>query len=327
MKINFLPYLIIAVLFFSFNVSLAQNIFNPSSFFDFDLGLSTASPLPFEEVKASIKNENFDVSRSDIFWILNGKTMTQGKNENEFSFQAGGLGLIYELTAIITLPNGTNVKKTKTLYVTDLDVLWQAETHTPYFYKGKALISPLSKINFGAIPHFIFDGQKINKEKLLFKWHINEEFQTEGWGKDSFNFKTGIFNGDDLEIKVVVSSEKGTLNQNKTIAVRSIKPEIYFYEYNNLDNTKHEKAIYDFEMNSGENKKFIAEPFFVSKENFDKINYSWEVNESKSKKTKPYNILNFSSEAGFFGTGNVKLKIDYNNLLEEISNNFRILIK
>lgn len=327
MKRNFLSYLIIAALFFSFNVSLAQNIFNPSSFFDFDLGLSTASPLPFEEVKASIKNENFDVSRSDIVWILNNRTMSQGKNENSFSFQAGDLGLVYEITALIFTPNGTKIEKTKTLYVADLDLLWQAETYIPYFYKGKALPAPLSKINFGAVPHFVFDGQKISKEKLLFKWYVNEEFETEGWGKDSFSFKTGIFNGDELEIKVNISSEKGTLNQGKTIFIKNIKPEIKFYEYNNLDNVKYEKAVYDFQMNSGENRKFIAEPFFISEESVNKINYSWEINGIKSKKTEPRNILNFSSEAGFLGTGNVKLRIDYNNLLEEINNNFRILIK
>lgn len=319
--------LIITALFFSFNISKAQNIFNPSSFFDFDLGLSTLSPLPFEEVKASIKNENFDVSRSDIVWILNGKTMSQGKNENSFSFKVGDLGSVYEITAVIFTPNGTKIEKTKTLYSADLDLLWQAETNTPYFYKGKALPAPMSKINFGAVPHFVFSGQKISKEKILFKWYVNEDFQTEGWGKDSFSFKTGIFNGDELEIKVSASSEKGTLNQSKIIAVSSVKPEISFYEYNDSGGAKYEKAIYDLEINSGENRKFIAEPFFVSKENFGKINYSWDINGNKSKKTEPYNILNFSSEAGFIGTGNIRLKINYNNLLEEISNNFRILIK
>lgn len=327
MKINFLPYLIIVVLFFSFNISLAQNVFNSSSFFDFDIGLSTSSPLPFEKVKASIKNENFDVSRSDIIWILNGKTMREGKNENLFLFKTGDLGSVYEITVMIFTPNGIKIEKTKTLYVVDLDLLWQAETYTPYFYKGKALVSPLSKINFGAVPHFVFEGQKISKEKLLFKWYVNEDFETEGWGKDSFSFKTGIFNGDELEIKVNISSGKETLNQSKTTFIKNMKPEIKFYEYNNLDNVKYEKAIYDFQINSGENRKFIAEPFFISKENVDKINYNWEINGIKSKKTEPRNILNFSSEAGFLGTGNVKLKINYNNLLEEIISNFRILIK
>lgn len=328
---NILIILSLMIFIFLMNTSFARvnfdDMFGLSGATDADLRVSTNSPFPFENVKVSLDNADFDLQRSYIKWILNGETISEGKGFDSASFTAGDLGETYNLTVTASDTNGKILRRAKVFTVSDLDVLYSADTYVPYFYKGNALPSPQSEISVAAIPHFLFNGKKINRENLLFKWYLNEEFEKEGWGKDSFSFKTGIFNGEDYEVKVKVSSEKKTFEQEKTIIIKTSRPEIYFYEYNNLDNIKYQKSISEFNLSAGEKISFIAEPFFTPKNSVNRIDYSWKVNGDKTEKSEPFNMMHFSSEAGNLGTADVNLKIEYSNLLDRIESGFRINVR
>ena len=293
----------------------------------FDISVSNRRPFPNEKITAKIINANFDVARADIRWILNGKTILQGKAEDEAVFEVGGPGSSAILTASILTPAGQQIQKSITLRPADMDILWQADAYTPYFYKGKGSVSPSSNVAVAAIPHFIFQGTKIQPENLLFKWYLYDNFQTKGWGKDSFTFKTGLFTGEDYEVRVEISSASEILSQKRSLKITPQNPQIIFYEYNPFEGAKAQKAVSSFVVAGGEFVQFIAEPYFAPNDKLQELVYEWRMNGEKLARLKPFNILNFSSAPGSSGKALVNLTISYENLLEKISESFNIQIQ
>lgn len=207
----------------------------------------------------------------------------------------------------------------------EMDIVWQTETNIPYFYKGKALATPLSDIKIAAIP-LSNSGVVIKKDTIFFRWFLDTNLFSEGWGKDFIIFKTGIFTNEFYEIKVEAKNAEGTIRMGKTALISNAKPEIVFYERDNIYNIKSGRAVNNFLSLSGENKQFIAEPYFIPKSDLKKINYNWKVNNSAAEKKEPRNILNFSAPPGAKGEAIVNLKINYSDILESVENSFKITV-
>lgn len=298
-----------------------------NSFNDFDISLSNPTPTPYEFLEAKITGANFDITKTNIKWILNNKTLSEGENESAVSFSLGNTGQEYKLTIIITNPQGFSATKTIILNPSDLDLLWSAETYTPYFYKGKSLAVVASKVIVSAVPNIVLEGKKIDAKNLYFKWFLNDDLSEEGWNKDSFAFNTGIFEKQKNEIKVLISNEKGGIIQNKTIIIPLSKPQINFYEYNNVYNEKTNKIISNFEITAGDKAVFVAEPYFIPNLNPNSLKYLWTLNGSEIELKEPYNILDFSTDSDFKGIAQINLSINFNDLIKEIKNKFIITIK
>lgn len=326
--IYFLLVAFFVLLFSKASYAAVNDIFPMSALNSFNITLSNPNPFPYENISASIENPNFDVSRSYVKWLVNGIVIREGKNETNVSFSAGKIGSSNGLTAIITLANGAQIKKTANFIPADLDLLWSADTYTPYFYKGKALASPSSSVTVAAIPQFIASGEKLKQQNLYFKWYFNSDLQQEGWGKDSFSFKTTVFSEEQFAVRAVVESENKKIIQDKTILIENKTPEINFYEYDDLYGVLFQKSLSKIDISSGNQKRFIAEPLFAPSDIMSELTYNWTLNNKEMKNEKPpFNQLNFSSAPGARGEARFNLKIKYFGLLTELMNNLIINIK
>lgn len=326
-KNNLILFFSFVILFSIFLISDKISALTVTSFNDFKIGLSNPAPAPNEFLEASISNANFDITRANIKWILNGKILSEGKNQDKVSFTVGEVGNEYKLTAIITSPQGFSVRKTVVLNPSNIDLLWSAQTYTPYFYKGKPLATTASRVLVSVIPNIISAGKKIDSRNLYFKWFLNDDLSENGWNKDSFSFDTGVFDNQDNSIKVVISDEKGAIIQNKTITIPSRKAEISFYEYDGVYNERYSKAISNFEITAGDSARFVAEPYFAPFENPDSLKYLWTLNNREIELKRPYNILNFGTTPDLQGAAQIDLKINFNALVKEIENRFIITVK
>lgn len=321
--------LLFSIFFFLFSILSGADAQTEllSSLNAFEISVSSRHPFPNEEITAKIQNGNFDVWKSNISWFLDGKTILQGKAKNEVVFKAGKLGSANILAVSIQTPNGENLKESIILRPTDIDILWQADGYTPYFYKGKSFAAPLSNVVAGAIPYFIYQGKKIAGENLLFKWYLNGDFKTKGWGKDSFTFKTGLFSGEEYEVRVEISSQSEILVQEQTLKITVQNPRIIFYEYSPFEGIKFQKAVSEFKTSAGDYVQFIAEPYFTPNDKIEGLSYEWKMNSQKLENSRPFNVLNFSSEPGASGIANINLTASYEDLLEKMADSFRIEIQ
>jgi len=322
---------IVFFVFLFFRSASAQNnlsqIIDNIQLNDFNIVPSNYYPYPNEELSAKIENANFDLTRANIVWTLNGKIIKSGRGENKINFKAGALGAEGLLYATITTPEGAIIKKVLIFNPADIDLLWQTNTYIPYFYEGKALPSGAAKIKMGAVPYFIYKGGKIAINNVFFKWFLNGNLMEQGWGKDNFEFKTPAFSGSPSEVMVEASSETKIISQKKKIVIINEKPTIKFYEYDFAYKIKPKTTFNSFSVAPGEKISILAEPFFIPKDKLSEITYEWRVNGEKTKNSTPFNVLGFASDFASYGEVRVSLKIKVKNLFEEITKNFSINIR
>src|SRR3989304_5157869 len=87
----FLISLVLILSIFSLtNNGLAQEINDYSS--DFSIELVPDNPRPGQGVSAKVVSYQFDVNRSDITWILDGKTVASGTGKKTADFVLPSLG-------------------------------------------------------------------------------------------------------------------------------------------------------------------------------------------------------------------------------------------
>ena len=108
---------------------LAQEINDYSS--DFSIELVPDNPRPGQTVSAKVVSYQFDINRSDIAWILDGKTIAQGQGKKTADFVLPSLGKESVLTVNIITNEGVKTSKTKKFSGSDIDFLWQANTSVP----------------------------------------------------------------------------------------------------------------------------------------------------------------------------------------------------
>src|SRR3989338_5770644 len=114
-----------AVFVFSKN-GLAQEINDYSS--DFSIELVPDNPRPGQAVSAKVVSYQFDINRSDITWILDGKTIVSGTGKKTDDFVLPSLGQESVLTVSIVTNEGVKTSKTKKFSGSDIDFLWEART-------------------------------------------------------------------------------------------------------------------------------------------------------------------------------------------------------
>src|SRR3989338_6078507 len=102
---------------------LAQEINDYSS--DFSIELVPDNPRPNQAVSAKIVSYQFDINRSDITWILDGKTVASGTGEKTADFVLPSLGQESVLTVSIVTNEGVKTSKTKKFSGGDIDFLWK----------------------------------------------------------------------------------------------------------------------------------------------------------------------------------------------------------
>src|SRR3989338_4497852 len=111
-KFVFLISLIFTLSLFSLpNNGLAQEINDYSS--DFTIELVPDNSRPNQAVSAKIVSYQFDINRSDITWIFNGKTVASGTGKKTADFVLPSLGQETVLTVSIITNEGVKTSKTK----------------------------------------------------------------------------------------------------------------------------------------------------------------------------------------------------------------------
>lgn len=158
----------------------------------------------------------------------------------------------------------------------EVDILWQGETYTPPFYKGRTLWSSQSRINFVAIPQGLGNSANLN-----YKWSRNGTVlgNINGVGKNTLSFSDSILSRPQT-IKVEISSNQDLVLASESVTITPISPILIVYENNPLYGFMfHQETSGTHELRERE-ITFSAFPFFFSilSRADDVINYEWRTN-------------------------------------------------
>ena len=282
----------------------SQSLFNPADFF---IKTSPESAGPDTEVVAEAVSFNFDINRAYITWVLNNKTMIKGKGEKILKFSTGQAGKSAVLTAFVTAEDGTQLQKTLTFSNAEVDLLWQAQTLTPVWYRGKALATPGSKIRISAFPRFF----NTSPENLIYQWKRNYEPQisSSGLGKRSIEITLPLDDPYAREkIEVEVSNLVKTISAKKSIQMEAGGFKLLFYENNPLEGIRFQQALNNLVLKQ-DNIELKAEPYFFATEDKDNLSYEWTINREKVAPQIIGNIFSLNIAPGITGSFSLEANI------------------
>ncbi len=281
---------------------------------DLSLTLDPQYPGINTSVNASISSYVVDLNKTNISWILNGKTVSIGVGKKDFTFTTDNTGATLTIGVSVETADGTVVNKEVTIIPTGVDMLWEApDSYVPPFYKGKALLVGEAVAKVVAIP----TGG--DKGGIIYAWKQDDSLQADssGYGKNSYLFKNSYLEKENVVEVTLSSLITGNNLGAGTITLTYIQPKINFYEKNPTLGTKWENALTDGFTINNTGETLVAEPYFFFPKDLtsNALNFQWLLNNSPVTTPTPQNKLSVKPEAGTSGQALINLSLENVNTL------------
>lgn len=267
------------------------------------------NPGPAETVQVTVQSYLTDLNKAAIRWSVDGKTIEQGIGKTTFSFKNGPSGKTTRLTISIIANTGERVTKELSWSPVGLIILWEADTYTPPFYRGKALLSPQATVKVVAVPENA-GMNALGAGGLVYLWEKEGDVVPEasGYGKNSFSF-AGPKPYDESNVKVRASSINDAIKSEARIRLPLSNPFILFYENNPLLGVSYNLPFNTTLSLTKKEVSVSAEPYFFSNERSDTptLKYDWSIN---GKPAQNYGrTITLRNDAGTEGESLVSLAI------------------
>lgn len=274
------------------------------------------TPAPNQLVAIEAQGVGSFIGDATITWTQDGKIVKSGAGERNFSFTAGGLGTRSVIKVTINSATAGTFSRTFTFAPSLVNLIWEADTTVPSWYRGKALYSAGSDIKVVAFPIAYSGTSRIAASALSFQWFRNEDLVPEqsGLGRSTFSFT-----GDQLQNEEVVAVEiyYGNVKVGRgeeTIAATD--PGIALYQYDALRGTLYNNVIPSAISLLGKEITLRAEPFYFSTtaKKSGLLQYSWKLNNSEITGPETANgLITLRQSGSSSGTANLEVGIQNNN--------------
>lgn len=234
------------------------------------------TPPPDTTATVLIESFTFDIKGAYIIWKINGEVVAEGVGETSYRFTTPASGKEVFIEAFVALPGGKEFKESLRFKPSTVDLLWQADTYVPPFYKGKALPTHRSRIRAVAIPAFAA-GEDAKRQ--VYAWNINRSTRAgQGTGVSTTNVEA-TWDGSRISLSVDVQSQDKVARASRTVSIASVKPEIRFYEHSPLYGVRYDHALSERIRVSAPEYIVRAVPYFFSKPDRDYgyLVYRWNI--------------------------------------------------
>lgn len=278
------------------------------------LKLSPPYPEPHTNVTVTIDAYTYDMAGASIVWRVDGKVVEELTNERVITLPVGDMGEETVVSATIVQIGGSSFTLRKDIVPTTLDVIVEANTYVPVFYRGRALGSAKSELRAIAV---VQNGARLDPRNLTYTWEHNGAVLFGGpvRGKDSVTFAMPEYSGGYVSVGVgrEVTNSDGKrvfdLIAEKRIALTAVKPELHFYEENLLRGLN-EAALTDKFALIGEETTIYGEPFYFTQSiGSDQLDFEWSINDEKTinENLDPHSIT--LKKTGGAGSALVALRV------------------
>jgi hypothetical protein len=288
------------VTFAQFNLNMGSSMGSQASFGEVAPGVdglfagtslisSPTYPEPYQSFTVELSAPSNSASGAIITWTVNGEEVVEAKNSRKHTFTAPGLGEKMTITTRLNKQDGST--ETKSLVVTpvQLDIVVEAFTHVPIFYKGRAVPSAGTEGYASVITH---TGTAIDLDNLTYQWKLNNNNLNGGpiRGKKSVSFT--MPENRESYLGVTVSQGVNVIAE-KTLPIRAAETEVLFYEDNPLRGVTGQafKARNTF---AGNQLTVRAEPYYAKPLQLPNEKYvlEWTLN---GKKIQPDSLSELNS--------------------------------
>lgn len=271
----------------------------------FEIKFSPATLTPNIDATAQILTYSFDTDVSYITWAVNGKIVAQGRGKKSITFKTGNLGSALSISAVVTTETGRETSKKLSFTIGEVDLLWQAFSHTPVFYKGKAWPTIGTPVKITALPQGLGDSKN-----LIYEWKRDFKIAPDasGVGKDSFLFTFSQY-FDEEDITLTVWGPKKEFSLTKLLTIKRKSPVVVFYEENSLEGPLYQRVLWDNILLLKPELVIRAEPYFYPQKDISNLVYTWKMNEKEIKPISEQNIIGLSAPQNTSGASIISLEL------------------
>lgn len=237
-------------------------------------------PGPQEKVTIQMQGVGAFLGDATITWKENGKVMLTGVGERMYSFTTGTLGTQTTITVSVNSQTQGLIEKSFLFRPSIVQLLWEADTTAPLFYRGKTFYSAGANIKVVAFPTVIVNNTRVSNNSLSFQWSRNDDPLPDqsGVGRNMLTIA-----GDELQAGENVALDVylgGTRVAHGSVAIPVSSPSLLLY---NRDPLRGEMLDVAFPTAISLNSKEItiqAEPYFFSKtsKKVGLLQYTWLLN-------------------------------------------------
>lgn len=246
-----------------------------------DVTVYPEAPKPGDVVTISVQTYGIDLNTQLLVWKLNGVEKLKGIGQKKFMFTMGDESSTSVVQFSIKTNGGSEITRTFRFSPVVVDLLWQANTYTPPFYKGKALYTPESEVVFVAMPNIVSNSRRVDSRDVVYTWKQNYDVQgsLSGFGKNTFWYKGPIFiRPATIEVEAYAASNSSLKGTGAT-TITPTDPIALLYIDNPLLGVLFNKSSgpsYNLQKNE---LKVAAYPFYFSTSDKNSgVSYSWSLN-------------------------------------------------
>jgi len=293
------------------------------------LELTPANPAPGSTFRAEVRNFTIDLERAFFSWEINGSPIREGVGLKEITIPVGKLGEVLNIRVSIAAQSGETLTLSRSVRPSIVDVVWQANTYTPPFYRGRALPSHGSTVSLEAIAHFEREnGTKVPWEDIIYTWKINGRVigESSGRGRSTLTtFGPGLFG--EMAVKVEAESADFAFRGSGTTVIANTEPVLALYPLYPVGGVALHSAltrvadVSDIELSVSAQPYYAASLFPAS----PLLSYEWSVNGEKvANDDAEQNVITLRSTAGA-GVARVSLSFEHAAiLLQEAENEWTL---
>lgn len=290
-------------------------------------------PAPRETVTLTVESFSTNLDKADFTWTVNGEVIESGIGKRIFKFIAPDSGETAVVKFTAKKEGGGVLSREFPFTPSGVDILWEAQTYTPPFYKGKSLFTRQSSMVFVAIPNLVnpATGQKIPDNELVYKWEKSGSViqDQSGYGRNTVRLTSDIISRP-FEMTVTVSAVNVEgLKARQRLTVVPFEPELLLYENNPVYGIIFEKALLgDFEINRDE-IEISAVPYHFSTSERDDVDlqYKWLLNNKQVQTYSNRDSLTFRKVEESVGRADINISASsVQKILQASDTRFSIIL-
>lgn len=276
---------------------------------------------PFSANTASLDNYSLSLQVTNISWKIDGRTIPEAQNQRSVEFTSKDVGQTTTIEVTVETFEKLNFSAKRIVTPIYLDIIFEPQTKTPSFYKGRALPSIFSTVNLTAL----VNGTPDNANNYIYNWSLNDTNITGGALRGKYKVSTEVPAGYQNVIVLSVSTLDGIPVASRSLALSSVEPKLLFYETNTLHGIKN-IPIRDSLNLIGNSVSVKAEPYYIDINTYNKPGLlEWKVDgiRSPSSGNNPYEVT--LSKQGLNGVSNVNFHVrNLNNFIQGTQGSFKV---
>jgi len=289
------------------------------------------TPGPSQLVTISIQSYAVDLESANLTWYVDKEVVANGIGEKNIQTMTKNLGETVTINVVILAANGARYDKQFLLRPIEIDLLWEADTFVPHFYKGKALPTYKSIVKLSAVPRF--NAFSSDPSKYSYTWTTNQiQGLGQGLGKQSVLVPMK-YSGSSVPVEVTVidsasddqsTTTASTLSDGGSASERivAVNPLILFYEDAPLLGIRSNRALSSAATTNGINFTLRAVPYFFSNDDIANTSliYTWQQDRQKLAPGIDPNVLVLGKEGTAAQSSTIGLMIQNSKRILQSAN-------